>query len=295
LATVLAIATAGVVVALNRLDTGPPLAQQCEATASGRAWSLSPAQADNAALIAGIAMRRSLPPRAVTIALATVLQESKLINVAHGDRDSLGLFQQRPSQGWGTPEQIMDPVYATNKFYDTLLTIPEYEQLEVTQAAQAVQRSAFPEAYAQHEASARAWASALTGFSPAALVCRLARVEVPQSAGSAARAVTDRIQRDLGDLPVTTPTTMTTAAPSGPMLDVDATTLAPDDPQRAAWAFAQWAVAVAATTGIDAVEAAGQRWGREHPEWMPAGGSSAADDGPAPGHVWIVLPSPRGS
>ena len=108
-------------------------------------------------------MRRELPPRAASIALATAMQESKLRNLEHGDRDSLGLFQQRPSQGWGTQEQILNPVYAINAFYDALDQVDGYQTMAITEAAQAVQRSAYPDAYAEHEADARALASALTG------------------------------------------------------------------------------------------------------------------------------------
>ncbi|HEX2704754.1 MAG TPA: hypothetical protein VHM65_03275 [Candidatus Lustribacter sp.] len=119
----------------------PPV---CQATASGTTFSLEPDQAANAALIAGVAQRRKLAPRAVTIALATALQESKLRNLGHGDRDSLGLFQQRPSQGWGTATQILDPVYSTNKFFDALVKVKGYETMEITVVAQQVQRSGFP-------------------------------------------------------------------------------------------------------------------------------------------------------
>ncbi len=113
-----------------------------------------------------------MPARAATIALATAYQESKLYNLEGGDRDSLGLFQQRPSQGWGTEEQVLDPYYATNAFYDELAEVDGYEAMEVTDAAQEVQRSGFPEAYADHEADARVLASALTGNSAAAFSCR---------------------------------------------------------------------------------------------------------------------------
>ena len=94
-------------------------------------------------------MRRGLPARAASIALATAYQESKLRNLDHGDRDSLGLFQQRPSQGWGTAKQIQDPYYATNAFYDALVKIDGYQTMRITEAAQEVQRSGFPEAYAR--------------------------------------------------------------------------------------------------------------------------------------------------
>ncbi len=135
----------------------------CTAEAGGHTVELSTEQAENAALIAGIAVGRGLPPRAVSIALATAYQESKITNLEHGDRDSLGLFQQRPSQGWGTADQILNPAYAVNAFYDALLEVDGYQEMEITVAAQAVQRSAFPDAYADHEADARALASALTG------------------------------------------------------------------------------------------------------------------------------------
>ena len=146
-------------------------ADDCRAEVQGRTVVLAPEQAENAALIAAISTERGLPARAATIALATAYQESKLHNIDFGDRDSLGLFQQRPSQGWGTPRQLLDPVYATNAFYDALEGVAGYEQLEVTVAAQEVQRSAYPDAYADHEADARVLASALTGESWRAFHC----------------------------------------------------------------------------------------------------------------------------
>lgn len=146
-------------------------AEECVAEVDGHRVTLSLEQAENAALIAAIAERRGLPARAVTIALATAYQESKIINITYGDRDSLGLFQQRPSMGWGTEEQVMDPVHATHAFYDALVRVDGYRDLDVTVAAQEVQRSAFPDAYADHEADARVLASALRGHSRAAFHC----------------------------------------------------------------------------------------------------------------------------
>lgn len=95
--------------------------------------------------------RGDLPPRAAIVALATAMQESQLKNINYGDRDSVGLFQQRPSQGWGTVAQIMDPTYSATKFYAGLRAVAGWEQMPVTVAAQTVQRSAFPSAYAKHE------------------------------------------------------------------------------------------------------------------------------------------------
>ena len=146
---------------------------QCTATVDGHTVALDIEQAEHAGLITAIAVSRGLPARAASIALATAYQESDLRNLEGGDRDSLGLFQQRPSQGWGSPEEITDPTYATNAFYDALMNVDGYESMEITVAAQAVQRSGFPDAYADHEQDARTLASALTGNSPRAFSCRL--------------------------------------------------------------------------------------------------------------------------
>lgn len=148
-----------------------PDPQRCTATVDGHAVAIDAEQAHNAALIAAIAVRRGLPARAVSIALATAYQESDIRNLDHGDRDSLGIFQQRPSQGWGSQAQVMDRAYATNRFYDALAAVDGYQDMAITDAAQAVQRSAYGGAYAYHEADARALASALTGYSPAAFSC----------------------------------------------------------------------------------------------------------------------------
>jgi hypothetical protein len=148
--------------------------EECTAEVSGHTVTLTPEQAENAGLIAAISVRRGMPARAATIALATALQESKLYNLEEGDRDSLGLFQQRPSQGWGTADQLLNPFYAANAFYDALEKVDGYESMPVTEAAQEVQRSGYPQAYAQHEADARVLASALTGNSAHAFSCSLA-------------------------------------------------------------------------------------------------------------------------
>ena len=146
---------------------------QCRATALGHSVTFSPEQSANAATITAIALKRGLPARAATIANATAIQESKLRNIRFGDRDSLGLFQQRPSQGWGTVEQILDPVYATNKFYDALVKIDGYQSMEITKVAQKVQRSGSPLAYADHEQEGRILASTLAGHSHEGFGCRL--------------------------------------------------------------------------------------------------------------------------
>ncbi|GGQ43475.1 hypothetical protein GCM10010166_09860 [Couchioplanes caeruleus subsp. azureus] len=114
-----------------------------------------PAQMKNAAIIINVGANLKMPPRAWVIAVATAMQESRLTNLGHlgkrNDHDSLGLFQQRPSSGWGTPAQVTDPTYAATKFYEKLKTIDGWEKMPLTQAAQRVQISAYPDAYAKHE------------------------------------------------------------------------------------------------------------------------------------------------
>ena len=150
------------VVALVRSIEGPePLVLTGTCTVAGTGLTLTAEQAASAATIAAVGRARGLPERAVVIALATAQQESTMRNLDYGDRDSLGLFQQRPSQGWGTPEQVTDPVYAAGAFYDGLLRIRNWETRRLTDAADAVQRSAFPEAYQKHEGMAVELATAL--------------------------------------------------------------------------------------------------------------------------------------
>ena len=146
----------------------------CAATTTdGVRHTLTPDQASNTALIANIAVNRGLPDHAATVAIATAMQESRLTNLDYGDLDSLGMFQQRPSQGWGTAEQVTDMTYATNIFYDHLLKVPDWQTIPVEDAAQEVQRSGYPDLYATWDAMARAWAAGLTGEHAAGISCAL--------------------------------------------------------------------------------------------------------------------------
>ncbi|MET7831303.1 peptidoglycan DD-metalloendopeptidase family protein [Micromonospora sediminicola] len=128
-------------------------------------------QVGNAATITAVGMRLGVPPRGWVIAVATAMQESSLVNTPGGDRDSVGLFQQRPSQGWGTPEQLQDPQYAATKFYQKLLAVDGWQAMPLTVAAQRVQRSAFPDAYAKWEPDATRIVAALTGVSAGLTAC----------------------------------------------------------------------------------------------------------------------------
>ncbi len=131
-----------------------------------RVGSYGPDQVRNAAIIVKTGQELKVPPRGWVIAVATAMQESSLTNHGHlgeqNDHDSLGLFQQRPSQGWGTAEQIMDPVYSSTKFYEKLLKVDGWELLPLTTAAQRVQISAYPNAYAKHEPTATQIVNSLT-------------------------------------------------------------------------------------------------------------------------------------
>lgn len=216
----------------------------CSVTAAGKTETFAPDQAANAAIITAVSIKRDLPPRAATIALTTAYQESKIRNITYGDRDSLGLFQQRPSQGWGTEEEVLDPVYSSNAFYDALVKLDGYEDADITEIAQKVQRSAYPDHYRDHEGQGRALASTLTGHSPAGLTCVL-----DPSDGAVGP---ERVAADLGEqmgLPGARPTA------------TGVTIEAPD--QRTAWAVAHWAVASAAQYGVVEVSVGERVWERE--------------------------------
>ncbi len=149
----------------------PPKSPQAAPTpvpANGAVTPLTEEMAANARLIIRTGQRLGVPDRGIVIALAAAMQESGLRNLDYGDRDSLGLFQQRPSTGWGTPAQIFHPAHAAELFYGGprnpnagrtrgLLDIPNWQSMTVTQAAQAVQLSAYPDGYAKWESSAWSW------------------------------------------------------------------------------------------------------------------------------------------
>jgi hypothetical protein len=124
-------------------------------------------QVGHAATVVAVSAQMGVPIRGWVIAVAAAIQESDLRNLAGGPDDSVGLFQQRPSQDWGTPQQLRDPVYAAGKFYQRLLTVVGWPQMPLTEAAQAVQRSAYPDAYAKREPDATRLVNAVSGLSGA--------------------------------------------------------------------------------------------------------------------------------
>ncbi|MFB9724508.1 hypothetical protein [Planobispora longispora] len=238
--TVLAVAiTAGVFVLINRFTTFTEATEGCRITTPDGSLDLEIEQAQIAAVIAGVAHRRKLPERAVVIAYATGIQESKLENISYGDRDSLGVFQQRPSQGWGTPEQLLDPVYATGKFFSALVKVKNYRKIPLHEAAQEVQRSADGSLYAQHEDNAKILAAAFTGRVPRAVHCWFSpegdeKTPAPAPAPDEARR---ELARNLG---------------SGTTLDVSS--------RKRGWLIATWSLAHAQKYGLRRVRYDGHAW-----------------------------------
>ena len=264
---VVAIVAGSLVAVWNKLQS-ELFSPTCTATASGSSVSFSPEQVANAALIAAISDKRGLPPRAASIAIATAIQESKLRNLNYGDRDSIGLFQQRPSMKvWGTREQILDPVHSTNAFYDALIKIDGYESMVITEVAQLVQKSGYPDAYADHEQEGRILASTLRGQSPAGFVCQLR----PAESGSPAATVAADLDAQLGVKAAVEGSTLTVNAPS----------------DQLAWAAGQWAVARAEAYGVNRVQVGDRAWSRG------TGGSaqswSTGESAPTPTTVTIQL------
>jgi hypothetical protein len=151
------------------------IAASCDlTTASGAAGTtarLDTAQVGNARIITAVATQLHLPARAAVVAVATAKTESDLRNLPRGDRDSLGLFQQRPSQAWGTPDQLLDPVTASASFYNHLAQVPGWQTLPVTVAAQAVQRSTHPDAYERWEPLGTTLVAAIQGDANSAAIC----------------------------------------------------------------------------------------------------------------------------
>ncbi|MFJ8657716.1 hypothetical protein [Streptomyces sp. NPDC093795] len=270
--------------------TGSKGTPRCSVGSGENRYEFTPEQASNAATISAVGTTRGLPERAVTIALATALQESALRNIEHGDRDSLGLFQQRPSMGWGTPAQIMDPVYSAGKFYEGLEKVRGYSRLPLTVAAQKVQKSGFPQAYAKHEPDATLLAAALTGRAPAALTCtanetegrpgdpELVRTELVRAFGekAAPQAVTGgpSAGRSATEPPVLVVPVRTAAGTAEAARGADGTDGADE---RRGWELAQWAVARADALRITEVTYGGRVWraGEAAGGWSASPGAAA--------------------
>jgi hypothetical protein len=239
--TLLVVAAVGVHRLLRSSGVVPPLPgeERCVATVKDRSVVLDPEQAYYTSIVVGLSVRRGLAPRAGSIAMATVYQETGIRNLDYGDRDSVGLFQQRPSQGWGTEKQLMDPYYATTKFYNALVRVKGWETRDITKVAQAVQRSGYPEAYRDHEPDARVLASALTGQTERAFTCL-----VNGEPEGDADGIADSLDKTFGVEAKTVDKVVTIRAKS----------------TRLAWAYAQHAVANAGRHGVLSVEVDDRVW-----------------------------------
>ncbi|MFI6011871.1 heavy metal transporter [Streptomyces sp. NPDC051243] len=274
--------------------TGGAGAPGCEVVSGkgdGARYEFTPEQAVNAATIAAVGTGRGLPERAVTIALATALQESGLRNITHGDRDSLGLFQQRPSQGWGTQREILDPIYSAGIFYEHLVKVRDYTELPLTVAAQRVQRSGFPEAYAKHEPDATLLAAALTGRSAATLTCEGLAGGTSADGPDSVRAafVRDFGQDAIQSAAAEVGAAKATPTPTGSAIEGDGRTVllpvtggkgsvAGRSVRERGWQLAHWAVANASDLHIRRVSYAGREWtaGHTDSQWRAIAGAGAS-------------------
>lgn len=240
-----------------------PRPASCQVEADGEV-TLDPDQMANAATIVAVGVRRQVSEQAVVVALATAFQESRLRNLAGGDRDSVGLFQQRPSQGWGTPEQIRDPRYAADRFYAALRKVQGWEGMKVTEAAQAVQRSAFPGAYEQWVDDSAVLARALLGNATGAVACTVDR-EPALRGGAAEAALSSMVVLDWGQVQTSAPAQLPGLA------------LAATDSQMG-WRYAHWLVSHADDHGVKGVRFDGLQWTASAGTWSRVADGSATND-----------------
>ena len=248
----------------------------CQAGTGPNAIGLDFGQAADAAIIAGVAAREHLPRKALTVAYATAWQESKLENLPYGDRDSVGIFQQRPSEGWGSKAQLEDPAYAARAFFGALVKIHNYAKLPVDVAAQDVQHSADGAAYEQYAQSGAALAADLTA-APHAVTCWYDPATQAASEGVSAKlnlraalsGFADAFGRPREDGVVRS----VSVARSGGSAVI---TAAGGD----GWTAANWLVANASSYGITQVSYGGYQWtaGLNETSWQ-------AESGPARGRI----------
>ncbi len=269
---------------------GDPAASGVTGSAVAPTVELTAVQLQHASTINAVGLSRGIPERGRIIAIATAYQESTLRNLPDGDRDSVGLFQQRPSQGWGTPGQIGDPIYASDKFYDALMQVPQWQTLPLTEAAQAVQYSAFPDAYARWEPRATTLVRALSGNAALQLSCRAdapapttGQPERPPPTGAdaatpALAAVLSSANAEFGGL------TVQSVSGDG-RTGVASIGSAQMSPSANGRSLAAWSVAHGAGLTISEVVTAEKRWVDN--EWQDA--PSPLDNGTDPARVQITV------
>lgn len=230
--------------------------ERCTVTSGDLEVGLTREQARNASIIVAASVERGLPERAAIVALATAYQESGLRNLDYGDRDSLGLFQQRPSYGWGTEEEIMDPWYASHRFYEELVKFDNWDTTDINDMAQKVQRSGFPEAYRKHVDNATAVAQSLLG--------------APESIGC--------VSFSLGDPAPEEFTPVLDAIGADYVVDEDSVRITTPDDEKKVWSAANMVIANAYRGGVSGATVLGRAWEPSRIGWTDA----AAPEGQAP-------------
>lgn len=247
---------------------------------------LDAVQLQHASTVNAVGLARGESARARVVAVATAWQESSLRNVESGDRDSLGLFQQRPSQGWGDPEQIMDPVYAAGQFFDHLAKVRGWQDMSLTEAAQAVQRSGFPDAYAKWEWDAQTLVDQLSGDRPVTLSCRRGAAastaqppprDPPAGMSGASRQMADLLSAAHAELSGLT----IESTPAGGGRATVTVALADTGADVSGRALAAWFVAHSATFGVTEVDVGNRSWSGHR--WHEAAGERA------PGSVTVAV------
>jgi hypothetical protein len=249
----------------------------CQAGSGQNAIPLDFGQAQDAATIADVAVYDHLPVRALTIAYATAIQESKLENLNYGTSDSVGIFQQRPSQGWGSAQELQNPVYASQAFFVTgpsaLTKVPDYTSMSVSDAAQAVQHSADGSAYAQWADEAEMLANDFT-TTPHAVTCWYDPATQASQQGVSTqlnlRGAAQKLEDTFGSPRpdgVVTGVTLASSAQSGTF----------DVTSAGGWAVANWLVTNAYSFGITQVTYDGYQWTASLTEtnWQRASGNGA--------------------
>jgi hypothetical protein len=228
----------------------------CQAGTGTNAIALDFGQTADAATIAAVATREKLPARALTIAYATAWQESKLENLTYGDRDSVGIFQQRPSMGWGSAKDLTDPAFASRAFFRALVQVNDYLKIPVYQAAQDVQHSADGYAYDQYTQTGEAMAKYFT-TAPHAVTCWYdpgtqaadENVSPKLNLSGAEKGLADAFGKPEAGAAVT----KVSRIRSGQAAVVKA-------PKWSGWAVADWLMANASSYGITQVSYAGYHW-----------------------------------
>jgi hypothetical protein len=221
----------------------------CSLVADEGRVHLTAEQAANAATIAAVGLRDGMDERAVAVAITTAMQESELLNVDYGHDDSLGLFQQRPSMGWGTEEEVQDPVYASYKFYEKLRRTDGWQDMTLAEASQAVQVSAYPDLYRQWETDATVIAAVLAGGQESGMACISGNADV---VATDTAALAEAYAHQWG----------------AEVSEVDGSTVAiPADDPAEGWNRAAWAVARAWDHGIATVAYNGMVWTAGEDAW----------------------------